>query len=76
MNTKALAVLGVVVALLMGWLLVSMSAPQLDTSDGTRDVDTEAAAPSPEGVTEGDSLVETSVIVGDDNVETSVKVAE
>ena len=81
MNTKALAGLGVVVALLAAWLLISMlNQPKVsvEKSIGSKPAASVSVPKQPvfvETTKEGeDKEVKTQVKVGNDNVKTEVKV--
>jgi hypothetical protein len=80
MNAKALAGLAVIVALLAGWLVISMTNAPADT-DTTVPVESEYAAPTeaPDGASVGvgeAGVVETSVEILNDNVTAKVEVVE
>lgn len=80
MNTKVLASLGVIVALLTAWLFVSLySAANVQIKEvAPTPVEVDASASVPENsVGEGESQgVKTSVNVANTDVQTTVRVAE
>ncbi len=75
MNTKALAVIAVIVALLMGWLLVNISQAPSDTT--TEVVErTEVIFKDAPKEGDADNAIETTVSVDADNYEAVVEIAE
>ncbi len=78
MNTKALAVMAVVVALLMGWLLISLnsSADSVNLPSATPSGSETSDAGSNYGGGVEKAEVTTSVNVIDTGVTTSVNIAE
>jgi|GEM_PF-4392662 len=79
MNIKVLASLGVIMALLAAWLLVSFySASSVEVTPTGVDAPVELSAGSEPGAALGgeDFGVETSVNVANQDVTTKVKVAE
>ncbi len=79
MNIKVLATLGVLVALLSGWLLVSLyAASTVEVSPSAQEAAEELSAGSMDGAALGNEEfgVRTSVNVANQDVETTVRVAE
>lgn len=79
MNIKVLASLGVVVALLSAWLLVSLySASSVEVTPAGEEAPEELSAGSLEGTAMGGSEfgVQTTVNVANQDVKTTVRVAE
>ncbi len=77
MNIKVLASLGVIVALLTAWLLVSLYSASRVEITPTQEAAVERSGGSLDAVLEGQSMgVSTSVDVANKDVKTSVTVAE
>jgi cytoskeletal protein RodZ len=78
MNSKTLSILGVIVALLAAWLLVSLLGTSTVVVEETAVVPSSTdQSPPPEASTAGENTeVKTSATVADTDVTTTVKVAE